>query len=61
MFSDWALGGECERNPGYMLESCALSCEQCDPTAVETLSGEVGGLKGNASEATVTVRVQSRL
>eukprot|EP00814_Leptocylindrus_danicus_P007095 CAMPEP_0116021144 /NCGR_PEP_ID=MMETSP0321-20121206/10212_1 /TAXON_ID=163516 /ORGANISM="Leptocylindrus danicus var. danicus, Strain B650" /LENGTH=455 /DNA_ID=CAMNT_0003491959 /DNA_START=156 /DNA_END=1520 /DNA_ORIENTATION=+ len=27
--SEWADGGECEKNPGYMLNSCRLSCEQC--------------------------------
>jgi hypothetical protein len=26
----WATSGECELNPGYMLESCKLSCDACD-------------------------------
>lgn len=26
---DWARGGECEANPGYMLEFCKRSCEVC--------------------------------
>ncbi|KAJ8032265.1 hypothetical protein HOLleu_25746 [Holothuria leucospilota] len=26
---DWANRGECQRNPGYMLINCALSCNQC--------------------------------
>lgn len=27
----WAESGECARNPKYMLTSCRLSCEQCQP------------------------------
>ena len=30
--SAWAAGGECTRNPGYMIPNCALSCNQCNPT-----------------------------
>ena len=25
----WASQGECQKNPGYMLTSCPLSCNQC--------------------------------
>lgn len=25
----WAKAGECEKNPGYMKESCSLSCNSC--------------------------------
>ena len=24
---DWAKMGECQRNPGFMLENCAVSCD----------------------------------
>ena len=27
--SDWAEKGECEKNPGYMLDNCKLSCGKC--------------------------------
>lgn len=27
--SDWAIHGECRKNPGYMLKGCPLSCKQC--------------------------------
>ena len=27
--SDWAEKGECENNPGYMLDNCKLSCGKC--------------------------------
>lgn len=26
----WAASGECEKNPGYMLSSCAKSCTRCE-------------------------------
>ena len=25
----WAGQGECQNNPGYMLESCAVACDSC--------------------------------
>merc|ERR1719272_686561 len=28
----WAAGGECTRNPGYMIPNCKKSCGQCNPT-----------------------------
>jgi len=28
--SSWASSGECQRNPGYMLPNCQMSCHQCD-------------------------------
>ena len=27
---DWAAGGECEANPGFMHEACARSCGKCE-------------------------------
>ncbi|KAK7444587.1 hypothetical protein BaRGS_00040409 [Batillaria attramentaria] len=27
----WASTGECQKNPGWMNNSCALSCKQCTP------------------------------
>lgn len=29
----WASHGQCEANPGFMLESCRLSCRQCGDNA----------------------------
>ena len=29
----WALAGECEKNPGYMLTSCRKSCKTCPSPA----------------------------
>merc|ERR1711992_215235 len=29
---DWAASGECQRNPGWMLENCRLSCGNCPTT-----------------------------
>ncbi|GBG00386.1 prolyl 4-hydroxylase-like [Raphidocelis subcapitata] len=29
MCSEWAFFGECEKNPGYMLEGCRVSCNVC--------------------------------
>mmetsp|Transcript_28895 Transcript_28895/g.71319 ORF Transcript_28895/g.71319 Transcript_28895/m.71319 type:complete len:623 (-) Transcript_28895:667-2535(-) len=26
---DWAAGGECDKNPSYMLDSCQMSCNLC--------------------------------
>lgn len=31
MCAEWAFFGECEKNPGYMLEGCPLSCGICRP------------------------------
>ena len=25
----WAYQGECNKNPGYMLENCPVACDQC--------------------------------
>ena len=27
---EWAFGGECVKNPGFMKDACKLSCHQCD-------------------------------
>lgn len=27
--ASWATRGECQRNPGYMLVYCRLSCDVC--------------------------------
>lgn len=32
MCRTWATNGECENNPGYMLENCRKSCNKCNPT-----------------------------
>ena len=37
----WAESGECEKNPGYMLASCALSCQQCKNSYGVDMNGEV--------------------
>merc|ERR1719437_416562 len=29
MCAGWAASGECQANPGWMLENCALSCGEC--------------------------------
>ena len=28
---EWAGGGECERNPDFMLDRCPRSCHVCEP------------------------------
>ena len=28
---NWARGGECDKNPGYMHAECAMSCKRCTP------------------------------
>ena len=33
--ADWAAKGECDANPGYMLTSCAKSCNQCGAVLVD--------------------------
>ena len=33
--AQWAEGGECERNPGFMHETCAGSCNTCGERKVE--------------------------
>ncbi|KAF5843818.1 hypothetical protein DUNSADRAFT_5055 [Dunaliella salina] len=32
---DWASKGECTSNPGYMMMSCPVSCEQCTPPELD--------------------------
>jgi len=39
---DWADQGECEANPGYMLENCAASCSTDDETTAEDTEDEEG-------------------
>uniref|UniRef100_A0A1D1ZRX9 procollagen-proline 4-dioxygenase n=1 Tax=Auxenochlorella protothecoides TaxID=3075 RepID=A0A1D1ZRX9_AUXPR len=31
---EWAVNGECDANPGFMLTSCARACGKCKPPAV---------------------------
>lgn len=31
----WAAQGECTANPGFMLTSCRLSCNTCEPGNAE--------------------------
>lgn len=39
----WASNGECAKNPGYMLETCKLSCRVCEADdVVEMDSARVG-------------------
>ena len=38
----WAARGECHRNPGYMMSTCRLSCNVCDPKDNE-LDRDEGG------------------
>ena len=33
--AQWADGGECEHNPGYMHQACAASCDTCDKRKIE--------------------------
>merc|ERR1719480_652418 len=33
---DWAASGQCETNPGYMLEACRESCGVCPPAPLPT-------------------------
>ena len=34
----WAGRGECDRNPGYMLVSCKLSCKKCSGRSLSHIS-----------------------
>mmetsp|Transcript_10292 Transcript_10292/g.14768 ORF Transcript_10292/g.14768 Transcript_10292/m.14768 type:complete len:155 (+) Transcript_10292:91-555(+) len=40
----WAEMGECEKNPGYMLTNCKLSCKQCtqNEKATKIVEQELG-------------------
>merc|ERR1719373_344929 len=31
----WALSGECDNNPGYMLYNCRISCDTCPQCDVD--------------------------
>lgn len=45
----WQENGECDKNPGYMLESCKKSCGRCD-TEVSHQDGSNGQLNSVNSE-----------
>ena len=47
----WAAAGECLKNPGYMLATCAYSCNTCPPQSAA--KGAEG--KGGASTASPVV------
>ena len=56
MCLEWAFGGECDANPGFMRDTCKLSCHQCatDPAASKSATSRVlGGLHtgGRSEEA----------
>lgn len=42
----WAVAGECEKNPTYMVNTCPLSCKKCQPAAVR---GAALGRRGAGS------------
>jgi len=39
---EWARGGECQRNPRYMTERCAASCDSCASVGSPPDGGSVG-------------------
>ncbi|KAL7558998.1 hypothetical protein ACA910_000062 [Epithemia clementina (nom. ined.)] len=41
----WALIGECDKNPGYMLDNCAKSCGAAAGNSQEALKQEVGRIE----------------
>lgn len=62
--ADWASRGECQRNPGYMLEKCPLSCHACDEGEGRATPAAEEGLVANrldarSSEGTVLVLTTS--
>jgi hypothetical protein len=43
----WAVSGECVKNPAFMMSSCALSCEvRCVPPLTRSDDGGAGGQGG---------------
>ena len=61
--SSWAGAGECDANPGFMLESCPVSCNACpagdeDPACVRRNSTPAVRDRGIAA---IDVRLPSRV
>lgn len=54
---NWANGGECDRNPNYMLASCARACKVCGSNGGAT-GGKSCHLEGeDAGELVLSVRL----
>ena len=56
MYASGAAAGECQANPAYMMEACALSCGQCDKRgrssgARSSSAGSSGGGGGSKSSS----------
>lgn len=45
----WATRGECQKNAGYMMSTCAVSCESCTGPPTELLVKQTAGI-GNWAE-----------
>lgn len=39
---EWATWGECDKNPGYMKDTCPLSCKACTKSAAADKLARLG-------------------
>jgi len=47
---EWSQLGECTKNPGFMLYSCALSCESCSFSQDEIIKPEESSPQNDSSQ-----------
>ena len=49
---EWAIYGECDRNPDFMNQYCRKSCKECDKAVLQKAGGKKGwncvGRKGRS-------------
>lgn len=59
---DWALQGECNKNPSFMHEACARSCNTCEYTLCKDEEAECGNwARGGECSQSRRARTQTRI
>ncbi|KAL4426165.1 hypothetical protein ABPG77_007447 [Micractinium sp. CCAP 211/92] len=55
----WAAAGECEKNQGFMFDSCMLSCKRCQPRRKAAHGGNA--IAGGAAEGAAGANTQQQV
>eukprot|EP00873_Tetraselmis_striata_P035321 jgi/Tetstr1/455585/TSEL_042397.t1 len=54
---EWALRGECDRNPRYMLQGCRKSCKRCIPKHEDLFLQDSRQIRLHTSYGTIAINI----